>query len=131
MNDTPLTLSVTRTIAAPPNKVWQVMTERQEEWWCPLPWRMEITEMDWRAGGRCNMILRGPDGEVMPHEGIFMEVIPGVRWSATDAFVLDDAGRLIPSGPFMIGTWEIAAEGEGTRYTVPRQHQWHRFDVVK
>lgn len=26
-------LSVTRYIAAPPAKVWEVMAERQEEWW--------------------------------------------------------------------------------------------------
>ena len=30
-------LSVTRFIAASPAKVWQVMTDRQEEWWCPRP----------------------------------------------------------------------------------------------
>lgn len=122
MADIPLTLSVTRFIAAPPETVWQVMTERQEEWWCPLPWRMEITAMDWRAGGQCNMVMRGPDGEEMPHEGIFLEVVDGVRWSATDAFVRDDEGRLIPSGPFMVGTWEIAPEGTGTRYTATARH---------
>ena len=122
MTETPMTLSVTRFIAAPPERVWPVMTQRMAEWWCPAPWRVEITDMDWRAGSRCNMIMRGPDGEEMPHEGIFLEVVDGVRWSATDAFVLDDAGRLIPSGPFMIGTWEIAAEGEGTRYTAIARH---------
>ena len=28
-------LSVTRLIAVPPEKVWEIMTERIEEWWCP------------------------------------------------------------------------------------------------
>jgi uncharacterized protein YndB with AHSA1/START domain len=28
-------LSVTRYIAAPPEVVWDVMANRQEEWWCP------------------------------------------------------------------------------------------------
>lgn len=27
-------LSVTRYIAAKPDKVWQIMTDRQEDWWC-------------------------------------------------------------------------------------------------
>ena len=56
-------LSVTRYIAAPPETVWQVMTERLSEWWCPRPWRTEIVELDWRAGGRCTTLMRGPDGE--------------------------------------------------------------------
>ncbi len=126
MADDALCLSVTRFIAAPPERVWVVMTEQQEAWWCPLPWRMTITAMDWRAGGRCAMVMHGPDGEEMPSDGIFLDVVPGVRWTATDAFVLDDKGRFLPSGPFMVGTWEIAAAHEdgvdGTRYTATARH---------
>ena len=126
MTDTPLTLSITRFIAAPPETVWQVMTERQEEWWCPVPWRTEILFQDWRAGGRCEMTMHGPDGENHPQMGIFLEVVPGVRWTATDAFTLDEQGRYIPAGPFMVGTWEIAAANEGdvdgTRYTATARH---------
>jgi uncharacterized protein YndB with AHSA1/START domain len=48
----PNELSVTCFIAAPPEKVWHAMTQRQEEWWCPRPWRTEIIEQDKRAGGR-------------------------------------------------------------------------------
>lgn len=35
-------LSVTRYIAAPPAQVWDVMVNRQNEWWCPVPWRVEV-----------------------------------------------------------------------------------------
>src|SRR3546814_10492708 len=59
-------LSVTRYIDAPPAKVWQILTERQNEWWCPRPWRAEVDEQDRRAGGVCNMTFHGPDGEAMP-----------------------------------------------------------------
>ena len=44
-------LTVTRYIAAPPSKVWNVMTERQEEWWCPKPWRAEFDRLDRHPGG--------------------------------------------------------------------------------
>jgi uncharacterized protein YndB with AHSA1/START domain len=115
-------LSVTRFIAAPPAKVWQVMTERQMEWWCPLPWRAEVAQQDWRAGGRSDVIMYGPEGEVHPNNGIFLEVTPGVRFVVTDAFVLGDDGHYMPTGPFMIGTWEIAAEADGTRYTATARH---------
>ncbi len=36
MNDTEnYELSVTRFIAAKPEKVWDTMVNRQEDWWCP------------------------------------------------------------------------------------------------
>lgn len=113
-----LDLSVTTYIAAPPETVWQVMTQRQEEWWCPKPWRAEIVEQDWRPGGRAAMIMHGPNGEQFPNEGIFLEVTPGVRFVSTDAFT---AGWK-PAGPFMVGIWEIAPEGEGTRFTAFARH---------
>lgn len=111
-------LSVTRFIAAPPGKMWEIMTTRQTEWWCPRPWRTEIIAQDWRSGGRSTVVMRGPDGEEHPHDGIFLEVTPGVRFVSTDAFT---AGW-IPTGPFMVGIWEIAPEGGGTRYTATARH---------
>ncbi len=53
-------LSVTRYIDAPPEKVWDAMVNRQEEWWCPAPWRAEVDEQDRRAGGMCRMTFYGP-----------------------------------------------------------------------
>ena len=31
-------------------------------------------------------------------------------------------GDFTPAGPFMIGFWEIAPEGDGTRYTARARH---------
>lgn len=114
-------LSVTRYIAAAPDKVWSVLADRQEEWWCPRPWRVEIVEQDRRAGGRAAMTMFGPEGEVMPNEGIYLAYEPGRRFVVTDAVSLGD-GDFVPAGPFMIGFWEIAPEGEGTRYTARVRH---------
>lgn len=111
-------LSVTTLIEASPDHVWQVMTGRLEEWWCPKPWRTEIVEMDWRAGGRCAMTMLGPEGEAMPSDGVFLEVTPGKRWVSTDAFL----HGWVPATPFMIGIWEIAAETGGTRYRASARH---------
>jgi len=112
-------LSVETYIDAPPTKVWEIMTERQEEWWCPKPWRTEIIEQDWRAGGRSAIVLRGPnEGEEHILEGIFLEVTPGVRFISTDAI----NHRMEPQSPFMIGIWEISPEGEGTRYRASARH---------
>ena len=111
-------LSITRTIAASPEKVWDIMANRQEEWWCPAPWRIEMLAQDRRAGGRSAMIMRGPNGEEMPQEGIFLEWTEGKRFVTTDAVT----SAFEPAGPFMIGIWEIEPEGDGTRYTARARH---------
>ena len=111
-------LKVTRFIAAPPAKVWDIMANRQEEWWCPAPWRIEMLAQERHAGGRSAMIMRGPDGEEMPQEGIFLEWTEGKRFVTTDAVNAD----FEPAGPFMVGIWEIEPEGDGTRYTARARH---------
>ena len=111
-------LSVTRLIAAPPARVWQVMTDRQEEWWCPKPWKAKFDFVERRAGGRNEMTFHGPDGETEPQNGIYLAYDEGRRFVTTDAVT----GDMQPAGPFMIGIWEIAAEGDGTRYTATARH---------
>ncbi|MCJ2181253.1 SRPBCC domain-containing protein [Novosphingobium sp. 1949] len=116
-------LRVTRFIAAPPETVWQAMAYRQEEWWCPAPWSVRIDEQDARAGGITRMTMLGPQGEEVPQDGLFLAWDEGRRFATTDAVT----GDLRPSGPFMIGIWEIAPEGEGTRYTATARH-WREED---
>lgn len=118
MTDALLDLSVTTYIAAPPQRVWEVMTERQEEWWCPVPWRASIDRQDRRPGGACSMTFHGPDGEEMPQNGIYLAYDEGRRFITTDAVDAD----FRPAGPFMVGIWEIAPEGDGTRYTATARH---------
>jgi uncharacterized protein YndB with AHSA1/START domain len=114
-------LSVTRHIAAPPETVWKIMTERLPEWWCPRPWTTEIIEQDWRAGGRSALVMRGPGGETSAGEGVFLEVVPGSRFVFTDAFSrIGDTW--IPRPAFMIGGFEIAPENDGTRYYAWARH---------
>lgn len=111
-------LSVTRYIDATPNKVWSVMTDRQEEWWCPTPWRAEIDRQERRPLGACDMTFYGPDGEQQPQNGVYLAYDEGRRFVTTDAITAD----FQPAGPFMIGIWEIEPEGNGTRYTARARH---------
>ena len=64
------------------------------------------------------MIMRGPNGEEMPQEGIFLEWSEGKRFVTTDAVDAD----FQPTGPFMVGIWEIEPEGTGTRYNARARH---------
>ena len=116
--DEELELGVERHIAAPPDRVWRVMTDRMAEWWCPKPWTVEIVEQDRRPGGRSAMIMRGPNGEEFPNEGVFLEVVPGRRFVTTDAY---GAGWQ-PREAFMTGVWEIEPYDGGTRYRASARH---------
>ena len=122
MTESPRELSVSIVIDATPEKVWQVMTERTAEWWCPQPWYVTLDAFELRTGGRCAMTMHGPEGEAHPSDGIFLEVVPGRRMVSTDAVLRGADGRLAPAGPFMIGGWEIEPEGDGTRYTGWARH---------
>lgn len=111
-------LSVTRLIDASPEKVWQVMTERTNEWWCPKPWRAEVNWGPRTPGGKTHTTMYGPNGEKNEHPGFILAWDEGRRISVTDAI----EGDLQPAGPFMLGIWEIAPEGSGTRYTGRARH---------
>ena len=67
------------------------------------------------------MVMRGPKGEEMPQEGVFLEVSHGKRFVFTDAFTKD----WLPQRPFMVGMMEFAAESGKTRYTGRARH-WTR-----
>ncbi len=64
------------------------------------------------------MIMRGPEGEVMPQEGVFLEVVPMERVVFTDAFTTG----WIPAGPFIVGFLEFADEAGKTRYSAGARH---------
>jgi uncharacterized protein YndB with AHSA1/START domain len=119
-------LSVTRFIAAQPATVWDIMTNRIEEWWCPKPWRAEFEALDRRAGGTSTCTMYGPDGEVHPNPGTVLAWDEGQRFAFTDAIV----GDLEPAGPFMIGIWSVEAEGDGTRYVAYARH-WTEADCAR
>ena len=105
-------LTTERLMDAPIAAVWKAYTEHLNDWFCPPPWRAEVVEMDLRAGGRSAVTMYGPDGEVMPNEGVYLEVVPERRIVFTDAF----KHGWNPAGPFMVGGFEFEAVGDKTRY---------------
>ena len=111
-------LTVECHIAAPVEEVWRTMTDRFEEWFSPRPWRTEARDIEWRPGGRSLVVMHGPNGEEMPNEGVILEYEPNCRFVFTDAFT---AGWR-PSGPFMVGLFEIEPDGDGTRFTATARH---------
>lgn len=111
-------LAVTAVINAPRAHVWQVMTDRLAEWWCPKPWTTEIEQLDRHPGGASVLVMRGPNKEMHRTAGLVLAWEEGRRFSFTDAITPD----LTPADLYMIGIWSIAQEGEATRYTAVSRH---------
>ena len=111
-------LAVERLIDAPVEAVWRAYTDHLGEWFCPKPWRAEIVEMDLRAGGRAMITMHGPNGEVMPNDGVYLEVVPLRKIVFTDAF----RAGWIPQGPFMVGFMEFTPMNDKTQYRAGARH---------
>ena len=121
-------LVLERVLDAPPEKVFKAYTDPMilAQWFAPKPWAIKDAIVEPRAGGRFNFTMHGPDGEVFPSHGVFLEVIPNRRLISTDAFTPDWK----PAGaPFMVARIELEPTGDGkTRYTATASH-WNEASM--
>ena len=111
-------LVIERLMDAPASALWKAYTDHLSEWFCPKPWRAEPVEMDMRAGGRSSVTMYGPNGEVMPNDGVYLEVIPERLIVFTDAFT----HGWNPAGPFMVGSFEFEPQGDKTLFRGRARH---------
>ena len=118
-------LVIERIFDAPREKVYRAWTEPKlvKQWFVPKPWTISGAVLDVRPGGQSQIVMRDPDGNDHPNEGIYLEVVPNRKLVFTDAFT--DAW--VPSQkPFMLAivTFEdVGKDGSGgTRYTARARH---------
>lgn len=115
-------LVLERVLDAPPEKVFRAYTDPAilSQWFAPKPWRITDAIVEPRPGGRFQFTMHGPEGEVFPNTGVFLEVIPNQRIITTDAFTPEWK----PSGqPFMAARIEMEPTGDGkTKYTATASH---------
>ena len=81
-------LILTRTIDAPPEKVFRAWTEPEllKQWFAPLPWTTPKVETDVRVGGSTMFVMRSPEGAEFPNHGVYLEVVKNRRLVFTDAY---------------------------------------------
>src|ERR1051325_10474304 len=110
-------LILERVIDAPREKVFAAWTEPEQmkQWFAPKPWTTPHVETDLRAGGASLVVMRSPEGQEIPCQGVYLEVVPNERLVFTDAFT---AGR----GAHRQGLHDRRADLRGSR----RPHQVHR-----
>jgi uncharacterized protein YndB with AHSA1/START domain len=119
-------LVLTRLIDAPREKVYRAFTEAEllKQWFAPLPWTITEAELDVRPGGTNRFVMRSPEGELYPNQGVYLEVVPNEKLVMTDAYT--EAWK--PSEkPFMTAVLTFEDEGGRTRYTARARH-WSMAD---
>ena len=116
-----LDLEMIRVIDAPLALVWKAWTDPDllKQWWTPRPWTTAAVSMDLRAGGAFKTTMRSPEGQEMPHEGVFLDVVAHQRIAFTDAVNADYR----PSAePFMTAIITFEDAGSKTKYNVQILH---------
>ena len=109
-------LVLTRLFDAPPEKVFRAWTEPAliKQWFAPLPWTTPRAEIDLRPGGASLIVMRSPEGDDYPNQGVYLEVVKNERLVFTDAYTR----AWEPSQqPFMTVVLTFEDTGGKTRYT--------------
>jgi uncharacterized protein YndB with AHSA1/START domain len=70
-------ISLSRTLNAPVELVWEVWTKPEHiaGWWGPDGFTNTIDTMDVRPGGEWNLVMHGPDGTDYKNASVFREII--------------------------------------------------------
>lgn len=74
-------LVLTRVFKAPRKLVFQAWTDPKHlaQWWGPREFTTEIREMNVKPGGAWSYVMRGPDGNEYPFDGVYVEVVEPER----------------------------------------------------
>ena len=74
-------MRLTRTLNAPVELVWEVITDPKHiaQWWGPDGFTITINKMDVTPGGEWNLVMHGPDGTDYENRIIFKEVVKHKR----------------------------------------------------
>jgi uncharacterized protein YndB with AHSA1/START domain len=97
-------ISITRTLNAPIDLVWEAWTtpEHIAQWWGPNGFTNTIGKMDMQPGGEWLLVMHGPDGTDYKNKSVFKEIIPNKK------IVFDHVA------PNFTATIEFEARGETT-----------------
>lgn len=115
-------MSLIRLLDAPADKLYRCWTtpELIKQWFAPEPYTTPVAEVELKAGGRNNIVMRSPEGQDIPCPGTYLELVPNRKIVFTDAFTGD--WRPCEGAPFMVAIVTFEPEGAKTRYTATVRH---------
>ena len=118
------TLTISRVIGAPPERVYAAFLDPEElaEWLPPTGFSAEVHHLEPEEGGTFRMSFTGETEELAEYGstfgGTYHELVPGERIVHTDAFETDDPAM---AGEMTITVTFEAVEG-GTEVTVRQEN---------
>ena len=81
-------------------------------WFAPLPWTTPEVQFEPRAGGSSRFVMRSPEGQDFPNEGVYLEVVKNEKIVFTDAYT---SAWLPSQKPFFTAIITFEDEGGKTR----------------
>ena len=105
-------LIISRTFAAPREKIWQAWTEPEhlQRWWGPKDFTAPVCKIDLRVGGTYLNCMRSPEGQDYWSTGTYREIVAPTRLVCTDSFA-DENGNVVPASHYnMSGDWPLALQ---------------------
>ena len=106
----------------PPREIFAAFEQADKlaRWWGPKGFTNTFQQFEFKPGGRWVFVMHGPNGEVMPLKGCFLEVVPQERLVFTDTLV---AGFRPSAKPFFTAVVQMQdLPGGRTRYVALARH---------
>ncbi|CAA9580865.1 MAG: hypothetical protein AVDCRST_MAG18-3113 [uncultured Thermomicrobiales bacterium] len=112
------TITVSRTFAAPRERVFRAFTEPEHlaHWWGPDGWQVETLAHELVPGGVWHFVLRGPDGTESWSKATYQEITPPARLVYSDVFS-DREGNTVEGMPVMVVTIDFVERDGKTTVT--------------
>ena len=82
------TLSITKKLKAPLEKVWAAWTEPEHiaAWWGPKDMPVTIVKHDFKIGGQWRYTMEIPDGNTFVSDGTYADIVPNTKLTTSADF---------------------------------------------
>jgi len=109
-------LTITRIFNAPRELVWKAWTEQKhiEKWWGPKGFTNPVCEWDANTGGKIDIHMKGPDGNIYPMNGTFEEITKPEKIVFTSVALGENGKHLFD----VLNTITFTKEGDKTKLTL-------------
>lgn len=89
--DPKLDLIFERTTSLSIEKLWKAWTQPDTlmKWFCPKPWKVTECRIELYPGGEFFTLMQGPEGEKMPNNGCYLEIIENKKLVWTNLMTKD------------------------------------------